>query len=414
MKIIVAHPGRQHSYRLASALKKNEMLAYYCTTIYDKESSGLMKFVKRFLSKDNLKRANGRRNPDLEDNDVIQYCEFGGMVEAFLARVDKTHKIYTAVQQYNANRFGKKVAKLAIKNKVDAVICYDTNSLACFKYLSKNAPHIIRIQDVSHSARPFEKKLFEEEIERSGNLDFKSEDVMLWNKRFLNKAREEIAVTQYFLVPSQFVKKGLVFCGVESDNIFVVPYGANVESDIVREQKGTDDTVNFLFVGLVNYRKGIPYLLKAFSQLEAASATLTLTGTYDKNSWFVQEYLDKENIRFTGRVLPQEVKKIYESSDVFVIDSFAEGMAQVGIEAMACGLPIICSENSGVNDLVTDGENGFVIPCGDADILAEKMQWFIDNKEKIADMGANARIIAKQYTWQRYGDDISKTLQKIC
>ena len=47
LKIIVAHPGRQHSFRLASALKKNDMLLYYVTTIYDKDSSLLMKIVKK-------------------------------------------------------------------------------------------------------------------------------------------------------------------------------------------------------------------------------------------------------------------------------------------------------------------------------------------------------------------------------
>ena len=57
-------------------------------------------------------------------------------------------------------------------------------------------------------------------------------------------------------------------------------------------------------------------------------------------------------------------------------------MAQVGIEAMVCGLPIICSENSGVNDLIKDGVNGFVIPCGNSKELKDKMQWFINNTDQ--------------------------------
>ena len=60
-KIIVAHPGRQHSFRLATALKKNNMLLYYVTTIYNKKSSWLMQLVQPFLSKDNLKRANKKQ-----------------------------------------------------------------------------------------------------------------------------------------------------------------------------------------------------------------------------------------------------------------------------------------------------------------------------------------------------------------
>ena len=108
------------------------------------------------------------------------------------------------------------------------------------------------------------------------------------------------------------------------------------------------------------------------------------------------------------------MKEIYEKADVFIIDSFSEGMAQVGIEAMACGLPIICSTNSGVNDLVTDYNNGFVIKPGDEEILREKMQWFIDNKNQIIKMGNQAREIAKNYTWFSYERNIISAIFSIC
>lgn len=116
-KIIVAHPGRQHSYRLVSALKKRGMLECYVTTIYDKDSSLLMKMVKKVLSEDNRKRARGRKNADLLDTDVIQYCKIGGMIEAFLARVDKSRNLYRRMQRWDADRFGVKVAKFAVKKK---------------------------------------------------------------------------------------------------------------------------------------------------------------------------------------------------------------------------------------------------------------------------------------------------------
>lgn len=413
MKIIVAHPGRQHSYRLASALKKNGMLAYYCTTIYDKPSSGLMKLIKKFLSKDNLKRANGRRNPDLEDCDVIQYCEFGGMLEVLLSRIDNGGKLYFSVQQINADRFGKKVAKLAIKNQVDAVVCYDTNSLACFKYLKKKSPHIKRIMDVSIASRPYIKKIYDAEFEATGNKDLYKTEAFFTNTRLMARLEEELSLSQYFLAASQFVKNSLIYSGVSEKQILVVPYGANVESNISKDEKADGAPINFLFVGQINYRKGIPTLLEAFSKLDHNLATLTLTGAYNKDEWFVKKHKENPYVNFMGLVTPDKMKSIYESADVFVIDSFAEGMAQVGIEAMACGLPIICSENSGVNDIVTYGENGFIIPCGDSEILAEKMQWFIDNRDKIVIMGEKARKIAKQYTWKRYENNISETMQRL-
>ena len=93
-KIIVAHPGRQHSYRIASALKKNNMLLKYVTTVYDKDTF-LMKLTKIFLSKENLNRANGRKNKDLDDQDVIQYYEFRGLIETLFSRSSKLKFLYS-------------------------------------------------------------------------------------------------------------------------------------------------------------------------------------------------------------------------------------------------------------------------------------------------------------------------------
>ena len=107
------------------------------------------------------------------------------------------------------------------------------------------------------------------------------------------------------------------------------------------------------------------------------------------------------------------MREIYEGSHVFILPSFAEGMAQVGIEAMACGLPIICTYNSGVADLVTNGVNGFIIPVGDKDALIEKMQWFIDNPDKIKTLGEAASNIGKKYSWDRYSQEIVEVLHAL-
>ena len=80
LKIIVAHPGKQHSFRVATALEKKGMLFKYATTVYDKKSSLLMRVVKMFLNKDNAQRANGRKCPFIPDEKVVQFCEFEGLL----------------------------------------------------------------------------------------------------------------------------------------------------------------------------------------------------------------------------------------------------------------------------------------------------------------------------------------------
>lgn len=411
LKIIVAHPGRQHSFRLASALKKNDMLLYYVTTIYDKDSSLLMKIVKKFLSNDNLKRANGRKNPDLDDNDVKQYCLFGGLIEAFLTRVDKTHRIYGMMRHYDAKKFGIKVAKLAIKENADAVIMYDSNAKEGFEYLKKKAPNIIRILDVSIAARPYMKEIYQKEIEASGNTDLKRENQFMWNYKHIQACQEEIDNSQYFLSASSFVKESLEYCGVDDDSIKIVPYGANVSSNIERSPIPNGNDIEILFAGQVVYRKGISYLLEAVSELD--NVHLTVTGAYNSNDWFVKKFADNPKITFTGLVTFDRMQKIYEQANIFVIPSFAEGMAQVGIEAMACGLPIICTYNSGVSDLVEDGKTGFIIPCGDKEAIKTKLQWFAENPDRIVEMGKEAQLVAKNYSWPEYEKKVVQVIKEI-
>ena len=156
-KVIIAHPGRQHSFRLASSLKKYGHLFKYITTVYNKESSLLMKIGKLILTNDSLRRLKKRKNKDLLDQDVVQFNEINGLLLLLLLRLDSKKRLFNPLNDYVSKLFGKKVANYAIKNNVNAVICYDGNfsALTCFNILKEKAPHILRIIDHAHPPRNF-------------------------------------------------------------------------------------------------------------------------------------------------------------------------------------------------------------------------------------------------------------------
>jgi len=286
MKIIVAHPGKQHSYRLASAMQKAGMLHSYVTEIYDKKSSLMMKFVKKILSKSNLKRANAHYNPDLKESQVVQFCEFGGFLELLLIRLDKSMKLYRFFSPYNTDRFGLKLAKYAIKNDVDMVIGYDADCTTCFKYLKEHAPYIKRVLDVSIAARPYMKDLFQKEVRRSGFNYAKDENLYLW-QRSLERYYSEIRDADYFLAASDFVRDSLLYCGVENNRILKVPYGANTSSDIPIKEVDPTTPLKIQFVGQTNARKGIPLLLDCISSMDPNRFQLTVTGGYNPQSPYI-------------------------------------------------------------------------------------------------------------------------------
>lgn len=412
MKIILAHPGQQHSFHLASALKKAGMLCCYVTTIYDKPTR-FSRWLKGMLPAAERRRANRRCNPDLEPGDVVQIGALRGAVEAAVYRLNHGRELYRFVQRRNADYFGRRLAKLACRLSADAVILYDSTATACFEALARKRPETLRILDVSSCARPYKRQLFDAEIARSGHDDLRRENAALWSDRLLERHWTELKLTDAFLVPSGFVRESLLRCGVEPSKIHILPYGANVSEPMEREAPDPDDPIRFLFVGGVNANKGIPLLLEAFAALPKGAAELRLTGRYDPDAWFVKRAGETPGVILTGGVPHERMRDVYKTADVFVLPSLTEGLSLAGVEAMACALPILCTDHTGVNDYVKNGESGFVVPAGDVSALADRLRWFLEHRELLPRMGQAARAAVSGLSWTQYEQNAAKIITQI-
>lgn len=410
-KIIVAHPGQQHSYKVASELKKNGMLFKYITTVYNKNTSFIMKVVKTFLSNDNLIRANRRRNELLNDEDVLQFRELGGLLEIALARFDKSRKLYNWWQRHNSDKFGVKVAKFAIKNNVDAVILYDTNAFKCFEILKTKAPTILRVMDVSAANRLYMKDIYEQDFKKCPKFSekLKKERSFLWKEKVCQRLLSEIKDTQIFVAPSFFVKKSLIYSGIREEQIFICPYGANfspLKTDKIVKWEGELEAV---YVGNVTEMKGIFYLLEATKRIDRCRIHLTVVGSYDSQDKLLDQY--KDVVTFLGRVSHDQVAEILKRSDLFVFPSLGEGLSLSVLEALACGLPCIVTENSGANDAIIEGRNGFVVKIQDVDALEEKMRWFDEHRDLIPQMSKIASQTIAQFNWNNHEKLLIKALR---
>ena len=100
------------------------------------------------------------------------------------------------------------------------------------------------------------------------------------------------------------------------------------------------------------------------------------------------------------------VLRLMASCDVLVLPSIVEGRALVQQEAMACGLPLIVTRNAGGEDLVVEGETGFLVPPDAPEAIAAKIEWFLQNRDKLPGMREAARAKAAKLTWAAYGDQI--------
>ena len=201
-----------------------------------------------------------------------------------------------------------------------------------------------------------------------------------------------------------------MFNGIPEEDIIMAPYGVDAERFYRPRQGGGE--LRVLFVGEITQRKGIAQILAAAKRLSNQNMTFDLVGGGAGHHRDLFAPYEKY-VNFRGRLSGDEVVEAFNSADVFIFPSMGDGFGLVILEAMSAGLPVICSSNCAGRDIVRDGENGFVIPPGDADSLVERLVWLDTHRESLAQMGESARVTAQTYTWGRYEQAIADGLDRV-
>ena len=175
------------------------------------------------------------------------------------------------------------------------------------------------------------------------------------------------------------------------------------------------DGPTVLFVGRLEPRKGLAYLVRAFLRLKPAFPRLRLlvVGRDDKRQRDRAMALVPPRLRtdlvFVGSVPQADLPSYYASADVFCAPSLGgESFGIVLAEAMAVGLPVVCSDIGGYRDLVHDGTDGLLVPPGDAEALATALAGLLDHPVRLAAMGAAAAAGARRYAWDVVAAEVAE------
>jgi phosphatidylinositol alpha-mannosyltransferase len=167
------------------------------------------------------------------------------------------------------------------------------------------------------------------------------------------------------------------------------------------------DSPTVLFVGRLEPRKGLEYLVRAFLRLKPAFPRLRLLvvgrddrGQQGKAMAMVPPRL-RPDLVFVGSVPQADLPSWYASADVFCAPSLGgESFGIVLAEAMAVGLPVVCSDIGGYRDVVRDGADGLLVPPRDPAALAAALAGLLDNPARLAAMGEAAAAAARRYAWE--------------
>jgi len=225
----------------------------------------------------------------------------------------------------------------------------------------------------------------------------------------IERQLQEFENVDYIFVASQFAYNGFVQNGLNPNKLFKIPYGANL--GLFKPIAKQDDIFRVIFVGGLRIRKGVHYLLEAVDQLNLPNFELLLVGRCREG---IKPFLERyNNYKHVDGVPHTELYKWYSNSSVFVLPSLCDGFGMVVPEAMACGLPVIVTTNTGASDIVRDGKDGFVIPIRDVEVLQDKILFFYKNEDARVEMGRNAREHVQQFTWERYGQRLIQHYHEV-
>lgn len=196
----------------------------------------------------------------------------------------------------------------------------------------------------------------------------------------------------------------------------IIENGVDTVSFAPKEGERSFDPIIFLSTSRLTPRKGIHHLIEAFAvavEHATVSLELHLIGEGEQKETLqarVEELGITDKVKFIGRVEHYLLPQFYQKAHVFVLPSKNEGMSNAALEALASGLPLVVSGTGGMQELVTEGVNGFFIDPELTAPFAETLVSLAQNRDSLISFGAESRHRAELRGWDKVAEHFKMTL----
>jgi glycosyltransferase involved in cell wall biosynthesis len=410
--ILLAHPfGNANVRAVLSALDRERLLAKFVTSLGWSNASPLVNVMPV-----NLRAQMARRGYELPHY-KIKVQPVREIVRLLAGKLQQRWLTRHELGQASIDRVWRELDKFAAaslreshgREKIRAVYAYEDCAERLFE--TANELGIRRIYDLPIAYWKTSRRLLQEEAKRYPEWEPTLEGTRDSEEKLARKTHE-LELAELVLCPSAFVFDSLPESTRSSKPCLVVPFGSPpCREDAVAVRKPGDGPLRLLFAGGLTQRKGLADLFAAMKLVASKEVELVLIGSLLRPlAWYREQFphFIYEPPRPHGDVL-----RLMRTCDVLVLPSIVEGRALVQQEAMACGLPLIVTKNAGGDDLVVEGETGFLVPIRSPEAIAEKINWFATNRANLSGMAIAAQRRASELTWHDYGEKVLAAVRSL-
>lgn len=195
---------------------------------------------------------------------------------------------------------------------------------------------------------------------------------------------------------SEAIMQEAVAYGLDPKRTWVIRPAVDIAFFTPPEKRPASSQVHVAMVGAFIWRKGYEYALMAVREALQCGADLQVTivgdgEERDRVAYTIADLKLQDRVILRGKLSPEGVRQTLWESHLFLHASLSEGIANVALEAMACGLPVISTDAGGMREAITDGIEGFLVPLRDTDRMAERIVALTKDSQRRREMGLRAR-----------------------
>jgi starch synthase len=400
LKVTISHPhGSLNSYHAARAFSEKNWLGSFQTGV---TGNSIIARFSSYLFNDSKERLRNRHFEHIPKES--QRAHFYWEAVSRMGKRVKPNGLTSQTNWYDLLFCGHdwQVSK-TLEKGIAAVYTYEDGAKQTFE--AANRLSITKVYELPLGYYLGVANELEQAVRTTQDLSFEVKREPAWKQA---RKDSELELADIVVVPCEWARESLNFSKSQKKFVVKIPYGTPAD-DVRARTMRPDGPFTVLFAGQIGVRKGVPLLLKAWKRLGLKDARLWMAGSMNLDEKYLYSH---DGFKYLGALPRVRLLEVMREADLFVFPSLAEGFGLVIGEAMAAGVPVLTTTNTGGPELITDGHEGWCVPAHDVESLAERIEWAYQNRDALYQMGISARRRAEQWTWADYRGKLIEELSK--